>query len=84
MIRVLYLWAIIVLTCLILAVTTVESSAHGLHLDDYDVHPIETLWIDEGMLALTEAFGWIIVYKDGDLNHSQLHMRRIYDEGIED
>jgi len=54
--------------------------AHDLHLEDYNPHPIKTHWVEDGMIIQTEAFGWLFIYRSGDLNHSQLHMR-VYDRG---
>jgi hypothetical protein len=58
-------------------------NAHDLHVSDLDeLKPIKT-WYDQGsMYAEVEAHGILRIYKDGDMNHNQMHYEVIHEDTV--
>jgi hypothetical protein len=59
---------------------SVNVNAHDLHLSDLDeLKPIK-VWYNQGsMYAEVEAHGILRMYKDGDINHKQVHYEVSHD-----
>ena len=57
----------------------VTAYGHGIHLEDFDTEGYDKtkicMEVDFLQIWGSEETGCITVYKDGDLNHNQVHIR---------